>query len=193
MLGRSSRGDTIVEVIVAFGVFSLVAVGTVTVMNRGVAAAQRSLEVTLVRQQIDSQAELLRFARSTDSQAWQDLKDNAITGAVPDIDIATCPTTLPSGSGAFILTSDATSPDVMDYVSLEPPSSVFQPPSVHSQFTIGETPVQSYGFWAVPVEVSVGSGTAAVAYDIYVNACWYTPGTDRAQWLRTIVRLHDNA
>lgn len=56
------RGDTIVEVIFAFTIFSLVAVGGLSLMSRGAAIAQQSLEISLVRDQIDSQADSLRYA-----------------------------------------------------------------------------------------------------------------------------------
>lgn len=55
------RGDTIIEVIIAVTVFSLVAVGGITLMNQGAAMAQRSLEIGLVRDQIDAQADVLRY------------------------------------------------------------------------------------------------------------------------------------
>ena len=55
MLGRRhERGDTIIEVMFAFVLFSMVIVGAFMIMNQGMALAQRSLEVTQVRQQIDS-------------------------------------------------------------------------------------------------------------------------------------------
>ena len=57
---RSRRGDTIIEVLLAISIFSLVSLGAIFVMNRGIATTQESLEVNLVRNQIDSQAELLR-------------------------------------------------------------------------------------------------------------------------------------
>lgn len=59
------RGDTIIEVILAVTVFSVVAVGGIGVMNQGVATAQRSLEIGLVRAQIDAQADALRYVHST--------------------------------------------------------------------------------------------------------------------------------
>ncbi|MCD8561780.1 hypothetical protein LRY29_01800 [Candidatus Saccharibacteria bacterium] len=50
-----------IEVLFAITVFSLVVVSALALMNQGTAASQRALEVTLVRQQIDNQAETLRF------------------------------------------------------------------------------------------------------------------------------------
>src|ERR1035437_7179154 len=55
------RGDTLIEVLFAVSVFSLVAIGGLTIMNQGSNTTQRALEITLVRQQIDAQAEGLRF------------------------------------------------------------------------------------------------------------------------------------
>jgi len=49
MLGSGSRGDTLIEVLLAVTIFSMLAVGVITVMNQGTHAAQRALEITLVR------------------------------------------------------------------------------------------------------------------------------------------------
>ena len=68
---RLNRGDTLIEVLFAVTVFSLVAVGGISIMNQGTAAAQRSLEITLVRQQIDSQAETLRFLNASYVSAYK--------------------------------------------------------------------------------------------------------------------------
>ena len=58
------RGDTLVEVMFAVAIFGLAAVGTIALMNRGLASAQNSLETTMARQEIDAQAEALRFIHS---------------------------------------------------------------------------------------------------------------------------------
>ena len=57
----NTRGDTLIEVLFAITVFSLVVVTSLAIMNQGTQAALRSLQLTLVRQQVDSQAEALRF------------------------------------------------------------------------------------------------------------------------------------
>lgn len=54
------RGDTLIEVLFAVSIFSAVVVGTIVIMNQGIATAQQALEINLVRNQIDTQAELLR-------------------------------------------------------------------------------------------------------------------------------------
>jgi type II secretory pathway component PulJ len=58
------RGDTIIEVVFAVTVFSMVAVGGLALMNQGAAMAQRSLEIGMVRDQMDAQADALRYMHS---------------------------------------------------------------------------------------------------------------------------------
>ncbi|MBQ2637884.1 type II secretion system protein, partial [Candidatus Saccharibacteria bacterium] len=58
---RTKRGDTLIEVMFAVGVFGMVAVGAIGIMNRGLYGAQENLEVTMARSEIDTQAEALRF------------------------------------------------------------------------------------------------------------------------------------
>lgn len=55
------RGDTLIEVMLAVGIFSMVAVSVVSVMSGGTSSSQTALEATLAREEIDAQAETLRF------------------------------------------------------------------------------------------------------------------------------------
>lgn len=59
-----TRGDTIIEVLLAMTIFSAVVSSAMFVMNRSIGSAQRSLEITQVRAQIDTQVELLRHINS---------------------------------------------------------------------------------------------------------------------------------
>lgn len=59
------KGDTLIEVTLAVGIFSLVAVAVVAVVNNSTSGAQASLETTLAREEIDAQAEALRFIQSS--------------------------------------------------------------------------------------------------------------------------------
>ena len=58
---KRRKGDTLIEVAFAIGIFSLVAITVVAVISASTSAAQASLETTLTREDIDSQAEALRF------------------------------------------------------------------------------------------------------------------------------------
>lgn len=73
---KFNRGDTLVEVLLGVTIFSLVAVVALETMNRGMAIAQYSLETTLVRQQVDAQAEMLRYAHDMKNDTWKKLVDN---------------------------------------------------------------------------------------------------------------------
>ena len=93
----AERGDTIIEVIFAVTVFSMVALGGMALMNQGAAMAQRSLEISMVRDQMDAQADGLRYihdaymaglggaANSTVARVWNAVaSDRAETGTPPD-------------------------------------------------------------------------------------------------------------
>lgn len=54
-------GDSLIEVLLGITVFSAVSVGGIAIMNSGLNQAQRSLEITMARNEIDAQAEALRF------------------------------------------------------------------------------------------------------------------------------------
>lgn len=188
MLG-SRRGDTLVEVMVAFAIFGLVVVSCVSIMNRGIAIAQTSLETTLVRQQIDSQAELLRFARDESPTIWSQIKANTGT----PLDLAdysgSCPNTMPSG--AFFLSIDSAGD--ITYNSLSSPASNFETAGVYSQFDVEISSPKAKGMWVIARNVT-DALSSAPATDMHIGTCWNTAGENsRPATLGTIVRLYDNS
>lgn len=85
---KSLRGDTLVEVLFAVAIFGMVSVSSIAMMNKGVATAQGTLETAMARQEIDTQAEALRFIHNAYSmnagdtsnpyyKLWSKLKDKA--------------------------------------------------------------------------------------------------------------------
>lgn len=62
---RLKKGDTLIEVTLAVGIFSMIAVAVVAVMSGGISGAQTALETTLAREEIDAQAEAIRFIHSS--------------------------------------------------------------------------------------------------------------------------------
>ena len=68
---KKQRGDTLVEVLFATAVFSLVAVSGLSIMNQGTSTAQRALEITLVRNEINSQAEAIRMLNTSYIAAYR--------------------------------------------------------------------------------------------------------------------------
>ena len=75
------KGDTLIEVTLAVGIFSMIAIGITAVMSSGASDSQTALETTLAREEIDTQAEALRFIQSsyavnkspTDTNKYPDL------------------------------------------------------------------------------------------------------------------------
>lgn len=86
------KGDTLIEVMFAVGIFGAVAIGAIGIMNRGLYNTQKTLEITMARQEIDAQAEALRFiheayiseqnlpsAQQIYTPLWQKLSDQLIS------------------------------------------------------------------------------------------------------------------
>ncbi len=83
------KGDTLIEVAIAVGIFSLIAISVASVISSSTSGAQLSLETTLAREEIDAQAETIRFihnAYTTNREnkdrplpkLWEKIVENAI-------------------------------------------------------------------------------------------------------------------
>lgn len=98
-------GDTLVEVMFAIGIFSLVAISAIAIMSSGTSNAQTALERTMTRNEIDIQAEALRFIQSSYiaergtaggsqyyTELWQTIKSlaNSATNDVVQYNPQTC-------------------------------------------------------------------------------------------------------
>ncbi len=199
MLIRSrSRGDTVIEVLFAITVFSLIAIGGMTLMNRGAALAQQALEIGLVRQQIDSQADALRFlsaAYSNDygndgeaTDLWKEVveNNNAEGGAERFDEIVSQSTgecNIPSAAnGAFALNIKRLDTDPI----LIPTNDTATYAKIRYD---GPSPVAE-GIWIQAVRSRTDNDRPGF-YDFHIRACWYTPGQARPVTLGTIVRLYE--
>lgn len=207
-ISNKSKGDTIIEVLIAITIFSFVAVGAMSIMNQGVNTAQRALEITLVRNQIDSQAETLRFLNSsylaayipgatsytagTKEASWYRIAHT--TPTIPPITkltkvsattFTTCPTTNPSNS--FVLNTKKAQIVVLN--------SNFLVANSFSQikYDSSDNVVNSYGIWveAVTPPTPIGDEKNASYIDFHIRACWYTSGQSIPMTLGTIVRLYE--
>lgn len=202
---RDERGDTLVEVLFAFAVFAVVAVGSLTIMNQGVASAQRSLEITLVRQQMDAQAEAIRYvhqayvaayqkgvtpAPDTAAAQWGVMKSKGETQAASfnQINGATCPAVIP-GQHPFILNARTAK------VSTTTPTSTANigaslPPYAQVLYNPDSSINQAYGIWVEAVPSSGNTNNAGFV-DFHISACWDAPGGSVPATLGTIVRLYE--
>ena len=98
------RGDTVIEVTIAITMFCLVAIIAITLMDSGINTAEGSLETIMARNEIDAQAEALRFIQNsylaereiaTDQQQYTELWKR-IVGHSGDVGLAIDSDKLPS-------------------------------------------------------------------------------------------------
>ena len=61
---RFRKGDTLVEVLLSIAVFATVMMIGLTTMNNGMSRALASLQLTMARNAMDTQAEALRFSNA---------------------------------------------------------------------------------------------------------------------------------
>lgn len=197
---RKNRGDTLIEVLFAVAVFSLVAVGSLSIMNQGAATAQRALEITLVRQEIDAQAETLRFLNASYIQAyqsgitsypntpadeWQWIKAKALAN-VSVSELGTCA----PPNNSFILNSRS--------AKFVAPTGIGKPVFANTFSQVlydGSDNVASVqGIWIEAISSSLNNSNDqgnAGYIDFHIRACWDSPGQSTPVTLGTIVRLYE--
>lgn len=209
------RGDTLIEVLFAISIFSLVAVGGLSIMNQGSGTAQRALEITLVRNEIDSQAEALRFLNSSyiaayqpgvsdyssiskPAQQWVNLvKNYASTDSVSKFGSgATCPQTYTElndlRNNSFVL-------DVKKALVAPLTVNNFSPAQTFSQLYytydsgtgLYTTFDKSYGLWIEAIKSGDAAQANADYIDFNIRACWDSPGMYVPMTMGTIVRLYE--
>jgi len=199
-----NRGDTIIEVLFAITIFSLVAVGGLAIMNQGTATSQRALEITLVRQEVDAQAEALRFLNSsyvssyrsgasydpaTPAGQWKLMQDSIIATAnvtASDFGGTSC-VTPPNGS--FIINTKTA-------VFVAPSEGKLQMAQTFSQviYDNANQIISADGLWieAVRSTTVMGNNQSNTGYvDFHIRACWDSPGQDIPVTIGTIVRLYE--
>jgi type II secretory pathway pseudopilin PulG len=197
------RGDTLIEVLFAFTILSLVIVGAMTIMNQGTLASQRSLETTLVRNEIDSQATTLRFLHdayvaayqvngtydpSTPAGQWKLLSDSLTATSASSFNNETTCAAPPAGS--FILNGAQAK-------YIKGTSIILKPATTYAQVVYDNSSnelTESDGIWIEGIR-SVASADANAQntryIDFHINACWDNPGQGPAMTIGTIVRLYE--
>jgi len=188
----NKRGDTLIEVLFAVTVFSLVVVGALSIMNQGTDSAQRALEITLVREQIDAQAETLRFLNasyiespgSDQGKLWSDMSKTIIPGgsASDFVGGQACPTIRANSM-------------IMNTKTAEFDTGKYTPAPVYSRVTFTGNQVKAAeGIWieAVKATIPIGQNQDNADYiDFHIRACWDSPGQSEPVTLGTIVRLYE--
>jgi type II secretory pathway pseudopilin PulG len=206
---QRERGDTIIEVLFAITVFALVAVGSMAIMNQGTAAAQRALEITLVRQQIDAQAQAIRYIHqayvsayqkgggtlSETAAQWPKMVDRDKLGADNASTFGvnagtTCPETIPAQK-PFLL--NARKAEVWSgSPSMSPPPGGSLPPFAQVIYNDdgSQTIQNAYGIWVEAVPSDDADPNTPGFVDFHIRACWDSAGSPVPSTLGTIVRLY---
>jgi len=203
MLKGGQRGDTLIEVLFAVTVLSLAIVMSLSIMNQGTAASLRSLQITLVRQEIDSQAEALRFLNSayvaTYTTGYAPIATDASPAAeyyriIQNIKAVGAKSVSVFGStgaacnkapaGSFILNARSARLQAYNATKLTDASSYAQ-----VLYKADGSLDTSQGMWIEAIRSAPSDGTSYT--DFHIRACWGAPGTDVSMNLGTIVRLYD--
>lgn len=197
---HNQRGDTLIEVILAFSVFALAAVGAMAIMNQTAAQAEDSLELGLVRRQINDQVEILRFlhvsymadpqSTSGPGATFRYLIDHySSTTQASTFGDPSCADTIPRAGATFALNEHqladgSPAAGVLTGAALEPARAATAPPFAQLDQDAGV----SYGIWIEGVRSPAAQTPAFV--DFQVRACWDTPGSSSApHTLGTIARF----
>lgn len=182
-MSRSQRGDTIIEVILAVSLLSLVTVSAFTVMQRATSTAYDALERSAVRLRLNGQIELLNYFR--DSYASAVASGTAIAGtpaekwvtivAQPNAPVPSL-TTCAAPSGSFYL--NRTTTGTIEYQVV-----------TGSISAAAGMPSPGNGLWIASVDTS-SSSPKKKYQEFYVVACWPTT-TKGEQRMSSVVRLYD--
>ena len=199
---RQSReaGDTLIEVLFAFAVLSLVIIGALSIMNQGSIASQRSLETTLVKEEINGQVSALNFLHDAYIAAYQPGADfdvntaagqwqkmvSSLSSTTPSTygGGSTCPTTQPEGS--FVL-----DPVTATYQTNLQQAQTFAQLGYNGSNVFTESDgVWVEGIKSTTIETDVNKKNVTYI-DFHVNACWPGPGSGPVMTIGTIVRLYE--
>ncbi|MES2631122.1 MAG: type II secretion system protein [Patescibacteria group bacterium] len=207
---KHEKGDTLIEVLFAVTVFSFIVVSALSIMNQGLATSQRALEITLVRQQMDAQAETLRFLHDSYVQAYQSgttayeagtpaAEYNELIQYIKGGDPVSARTAASQfgGVGPCVVPNNASTDFILNpiaatYMSNDMKTGVFTNATTFAQltYTSGNEINHSEGIWIEAVRSDTG-GTNAGSIDFHIRACWAAPGLDMPMNLGTIVRLYE--
>lgn len=205
---KSKAGDTLIEVLFATAIFSAVAIGAIVIMNQGISSAQTSLEISLVRNQIDTQSQLLHQMNdakltslgrgsSVFAQRWNRIISGDDSGTKLVVDTA-------AQDYNSISTIEDCEPDSLPPLAffIDPKTGEvvtgnanFEAPVTFAQIRIGDgISTKSQMVWVEVVRSSNPSPGAVlkntISYDFHIRACWQSPGSDSLMKIGTIVRMY---
>lgn len=208
---RFHRGDTIVETMFAFTIFSLIAIVSIQIMQQGIRLNQTALEINLAREYMDSQAEALRLinmgylnsrAQETSSPSqtlWNNITSRAVVPSkikdLGSLAANSCPGHIDSvNSQAFVLGVAANDlPQLKSGTTVIKSGASVYPRLVYSSVgdsniidkSIETDLITSEGIWIEAVKPVTGN-----YYDFLIRSCWDSVSSSTPTTLETLVRLY---
>lgn len=179
-MGNKQQGDTLVEVLMSIVVLSIIIVGAVTLMTRGLAVAQNSLEHSETRQEVNSQLQMLTYLRnqyaadstSGDAATWSSII-SASNSNQTDYNSGCTVTPAKSGTAFYLSKSSGTIQRI-----------TFDATQVPATYAIA-----GKGLW---IETTPSTGVTPAYVDIVIRACWQAANSQGAQQQTvTAERLYD--
>ncbi len=181
------KGDTLVEVLLAIAVLSLVAVGSMAVMNRGNGLIQSALERTGVRAEINSQSEMLNYVRDNKPTLWQAIKQSTVSEAAAKDN--TCKAT--TGKSFYLDFANVETVSVPSKVTVDTTTGL----AINKSGRATYDQAKGGGLWGDAVYYpTVVNGNQEPYFDFYIKACWTPIGSSSGNVSKsiTIVRIYDN-
>lgn len=214
------RGDTMVEVMIAIAVYSIVAVFTITAMRLGIQQGEASLELSQARIEVSAQADAIRFIHNSflaereyavsgaDSYKllWNALASKAVdaTTTIQELSTQTCPETV---NNSFIVNTRNINPTAPNSTVL---TGKYVATSLYPRLIFGTSAsnnsdtsyvegdytdlMRAEGIWVVArksAAVSSLLNSQPEYYDFHIYTCWYAPGSSHPTTTGTIIRLYN--
>lgn len=208
---KTLRGDTLVEVMFAVGIFAMVAISLATTMNDMLGKSQSAIEIVMARSEIDAQAEALRFIEnsrknSTMQEVWEQIEANArdslnagdllenVTSCpdVPDYAFYIDTFHLDSGNSDDIyIPKNRGGVDYIQTASTFPRILHNSGDTIlHDYFGENEANSRSEGVWIIAERIMAGGRVDA--YEFYVQTCWNPVGESAvASTISSVVRIRN--
>lgn len=196
---KRQRGDTIIEVFFATAIAGAVILMTLTLMNRNLATIQMATENTIVRQNIDSQAEVLRFLKDEYMAnravntgypgTWKRILSTHVRNQASQFGINNVPGDCVPPAAAFYI---APAPATGDQESADIANITLQPVSTgeYNYDNITSSAQSGRGIWVEAVSPVFAAADKARYVDFHIRACWDPPYNGQRATMGTIVRLY---
>ena len=196
-LNKFKKCDTLIEVLLAMSIFASLMVGALYLMNSGLSKAQTTLQITMARNLMDSQAEFLRYSnaafianyprevvRGSAASRWQDYVSDTRSSAsnLSDCSDKAHSFVINPVNGEKITRSlvDANTFPMIAY-DLDPGTNNNDSNHIRNKNNFS----QAQGIWVQAIQ-----GDHGKFFDFHIRACWQPAGSVARLTLGTIVRLY---